>query len=97
MDPAYFPQPDVYMPERFEEGSNMYKDYAFFPFGIGPRSCVANRLGQIMSKAVVAKIVANYKLELLNKGDLGYGTTTLSLVPNEKIYINFIPNPSTSA
>lgn len=37
MDPEYFPEPHLYLPERFDEGSNMYKEYAFFPFGIGPR------------------------------------------------------------
>lgn len=38
-DPRFFENPNVFDPDRFENGSNFNND-AYLPFGIGPRMCV---------------------------------------------------------
>lgn len=39
-DPEYFPEPDRFMPERFDETNMQYNPTAFIPFGDGPRACI---------------------------------------------------------
>lgn len=38
-DEKYFPNPDKYIPERFEENVNI-NQLIHFPFGFGPRICI---------------------------------------------------------
>lgn len=40
-DPEYYPNPDVFDPERFsEENRATSKENAYIPFGAGPRMCI---------------------------------------------------------
>lgn len=40
-DPEYFPDPDVFDPERFSEGKkSLIKSFSYLPFGDGPRACI---------------------------------------------------------
>ncbi|KXJ68265.1 hypothetical protein RP20_CCG004662 [Aedes albopictus] len=42
MDETYFPEPERYNPERFDEASKKYDEKAYYPFGDGPRNCIGN-------------------------------------------------------
>ena len=49
--PEYFPEPEVYRPERWLRGEQTAKvnPYLLLPFGYGPRMCAGKyRLGIIM-------------------------------------------------
>lgn len=40
-DPKYFPKPQIYNPERFnEENRKTIPPYSYIPFGTGPRNCI---------------------------------------------------------
>lgn len=39
-DPAYFPEPMLYRPERFSDAEPTYNADAYMPFGDGPRACI---------------------------------------------------------
>lgn len=40
-DPEYFPNPDNFDPERFNErNKSKIVDYTYIPFGEGPRICI---------------------------------------------------------
>lgn len=39
-DEKYFPEPERFNPERFEEANKQYDEVAYFPFGEGPRMCI---------------------------------------------------------
>lgn len=41
-DARYFPEPERFWPERFEENIKQYDENAFVPFGEGPRMCIGN-------------------------------------------------------
>src|SRR6266487_3921591 len=62
-DPEQFPEPDQYKPERFLTESRDQKT-AFFPFGDGPRGCIAMRLGLMQTKLAIFNTIKNYKLSV---------------------------------
>lgn len=39
-DPANFPEPLLYRPERFSDEIPTYNQEAYIPFGDGPRTCI---------------------------------------------------------
>lgn len=40
-DKEHFPEPDMFIPERFsEENVSSIKSYTYLPFGCGPRNCL---------------------------------------------------------
>lgn len=39
-DPKYFPNPEKFMPSRFDKGNEDFVSNAFYPFGDGPRNCI---------------------------------------------------------
>uniref|UniRef100_A0A1I8P5Q4 Cytochrome P450 n=1 Tax=Stomoxys calcitrans TaxID=35570 RepID=A0A1I8P5Q4_STOCA len=64
-DPEYFPRPLEYIPERFLKDQMDYNPIAYMPFGQGPRQCIAQRMGLVNVKAALAKILANFNIEIM--------------------------------
>ena len=59
-----YPQPHLFKPERFLVRE--FSPYEFFPFGGGKRRCIGEALAKLELKLVVATIIANYELELID-------------------------------
>ena len=57
-NPKYFPEPEKFKPERFSEPVD---PYAFIPFGIGPRNCIAMRFALLEVKLTLAHIMTKFK------------------------------------
>ncbi|RZC41397.1 cytochrome P450 6k1, partial [Asbolus verrucosus] len=64
-DPRYFPDPEKYEPARFaEENVQTRPQFAYLPFGEGPRNCIGARFGNVSTKSGVAHIISEFEVEL---------------------------------
>ncbi|KAH7935998.1 hypothetical protein HPB52_016337 [Rhipicephalus sanguineus] len=62
-DPQLWPEPFRFNPERFSpEVAKGIHPGAFMPFGIGPKSCIANRFALLELKAALCKFLRTYEV-----------------------------------
>lgn len=62
-DAQYFPEPEKFDPDRFRDMDAVPKG-VFFPFGGGPRMCIAMRLSMLEMKVILATLLSTYSLSL---------------------------------
>ena len=66
-NPKFFPDPEVFDPERFtKEREATIPKYAYLPFGGGPRVCIGNSFAMMETRLAIATILQRYKLTLEN-------------------------------
>ncbi|HTG36584.1 MAG TPA: cytochrome P450 [Thermoanaerobaculia bacterium] len=59
--PDFWPNPEAFDPERFTpERSEGRPQFAYFPFGGGPRLCIGGRLAEMQSLLVLATVLQRY-------------------------------------
>ncbi|XP_024942643.1 uncharacterized protein LOC107269568 [Cephus cinctus] len=75
-DPKYYSNPDEFDPERTQEGKEELIG-ASLTFGIGPRSCVGQRIGTLMTKVGVITILSNYELSYKCKENEDFNAITI--------------------
>uniref|UniRef100_A0A8V0Z3F2 Cytochrome P450 family 3 subfamily A member 4 n=1 Tax=Gallus gallus TaxID=9031 RepID=A0A8V0Z3F2_CHICK len=63
-DPAYWPKPEEFRPERFskENGENI-DPYTFLPFGAGPRNCIGMRFALLIVKVAMVVLLQNFSFK----------------------------------
>ena len=67
-DEKYFPNPDCFDPERFSaENKVNIVPYTFIPFGVGPRSCIANRFALLETKILLFHVMKNLDIVVVEK------------------------------
>nr|XP_045016491.1 thromboxane-A synthase [Jaculus jaculus] len=63
-DPAYWPHPETFNPERFTaEARLQQRPFTYLPFGAGPRSCLGVRMGLLVVKLTLFHILCNFRFE----------------------------------
>ena len=62
--PEDWPDPDRFDPERHAPGIRK-PAYAWLPFGGGPRNCIGSAYGQVEARLVLARILQQVELELV--------------------------------
>ncbi|MFH8562821.1 cytochrome P450 [Streptomyces sp. NPDC017988] len=62
MNPAYWPEPEAFRPERFtpEEAAGRPR-LAYVPFGLGPRSCEGAGLAMVEAQLVLAVLLRRFR------------------------------------
>ena len=61
-DPDNYTEPDKFIPERFDEHSKKQRSqFAFLPFGAGPRNCIGMRFAIIEMKLLLANVLKGYQ------------------------------------
>ncbi|KAJ8720124.1 hypothetical protein PYW07_012167 [Mythimna separata] len=62
-DPKYFPNPNVFDPERFSpENKVKIQPYVYLPFGDGPRKCLGIRASKLFVLLCLASFLRKYKV-----------------------------------
>ncbi|KPJ12395.1 Cytochrome P450 9e2 [Papilio machaon] len=60
-DPAFYPDPDRFDPERFsKENKHLIKPFTYMPFGLGPRNCIGSRFALCEVKVLLYQVVRRY-------------------------------------
>ncbi|CAG9771772.1 unnamed protein product [Ceutorhynchus assimilis] len=60
-NPNIFPNPEEFMPERFQDYNNKFP-YAYTPFSAGPRNCIGQKFAMLEMLSTVSKVIRNFKL-----------------------------------
>jgi cytochrome P450 len=63
-DPRYFPRPDAFDPERFSDAAKAARpQFAYFPFGGGPRVCIGEGFAKMETVLVLACLLRRFQFE----------------------------------
>ncbi|XP_063995669.1 uncharacterized protein LOC135173024 [Diachasmimorpha longicaudata] len=93
-DPEYYPDPEVFNPERFsEEAKHLRHPMAHIPFGDGPKNCIGDRFALYQTKVGIIKILKNYRVKPTKLSPLPYKINISSVVLSTKdgIHLEFEP------
>lgn len=86
-NPRFWRHPEEFDPERFSpQGSDGRHQFAFFPFGGGPRACIGSRFALMEGPLVIAMVAQTYRLELI-PGQNITPEPTITLRPREGIRV----------
>ncbi|CAG9772146.1 unnamed protein product [Ceutorhynchus assimilis] len=84
-DPDYYPDPDVFDPERFNEENKLKRpDFTFLPFGEGPRMCIGLRFGMLQSRVGLISLIRNFSFSLNKKTSLPIRMSSGSVIISVK-------------
>ncbi|KAB0794253.1 hypothetical protein PPYR_13873 [Photinus pyralis] len=91
-DPKYYPEPERFDPERFsDENKSKIVPYSYFPFGVGPRSCIGNRFALLETKLLFFILLSKFELTVVEKTDipLPLCKKQFSLAASNGIWVGF--------
>lgn len=67
-DPNYYPNPNEFDPERFSnEAKKKRLPYTYLPYGLGPRNCLASKMGHMLVKIALITVLSKFSIELDDK------------------------------
>ncbi|XP_055604444.1 cytochrome P450 6d3-like [Uranotaenia lowii] len=66
-DERFYPDPNKFIPERFDHFENESSKVPYYPFGDGPRTCIGMRLGQLQVKLGLALLFSRFSLNLVDE------------------------------
>lgn len=92
-DPKYFPNPEIFDPERFnEENRKTIDPDTFIPFGAGPRHCIGTRFALMELKTVFYHLLLKFKFELSPKTDfpIQLDKSPFEMKPKNGIWIKLV-------
>ncbi|XP_053675737.1 cytochrome P450 6a8-like [Anopheles nili] len=89
-DPAHFPEPDEYRPERFSAEATARRDpHCYLPFGEGPRICIGMRFGSIQAKLGLASLLDRFRFSTYDRTQIPvqYSRTNFILGPANGVWL----------
>jgi cytochrome P450 len=74
-NPRYYPEPERFLPERFEE--NDRPEFAYVPFGGGARRCIGDAFARMEGVLVLATLARRFRFERIDAAPIGIASATL--------------------
>ncbi|KFQ74500.1 Cytochrome P450 3A29, partial [Phaethon lepturus] len=92
-DPAYWPEPEEFRPERFSKDSRESVDpYTFLPFGAGPRNCIGMRFALLVTKVALVVLLQNFSFRTCKDTPIPLVMDTKSFMqPKQPIVLKMVP------
>jgi len=87
-NPAIWPEPFVFKPERFDNPQNVNN---FYRFGMGSRRCLGFRYAHVMLKIILVSILRNFKIEIIGDDLNSNESPLVFLKSSEHTKILFTP------
>nr|NP_001352311.1 cytochrome P450 9e2 [Anoplophora glabripennis] len=92
-DPKYFPEPERFEPDRFsEENKKNIHPCTYFPFGLGPRTCIGAMLSLVEIKVMLFHLLHRFEIVPVEKTAVPlvfYKNTILNLKPVGGTWLGF--------
>jgi cytochrome P450 len=88
MSPEYYPEPEKFLPERWEAPDAA--SLPFFAFGYGARMCIGRKFAWTEMQIALARIVQNFTVELA-PGQTIEGVHSVTKGPKKGMKILFKP------
>nr|UDM55055.1 cytochrome P450 [Anopheles sinensis] len=82
MNEKYFPDPELYSPERFDEDTINHDPDAYYPFGTGPHNCIGLRQGVLVAKIGIILLLSKYNFRPSIPSKVKFASATISLAPD---------------
>lgn len=91
-NPEYYPDPDHFDPERFNDDNKATNSVYFMPFGGGPRMCIANRLAMIETKTMLYYLLKEFRLDVAADTEIPMKTMTsfIGAQPVNPFYLTLV-------
>jgi cytochrome P450 len=82
-DSRFWENPETFSPERFNDMSRI-NEFAYFPFGLGPRKCIGNQFALMSMTISLAMIGQQFILTPISSGKINLNPL-ITIRPKEKI------------
>lgn len=93
-NPGYFPNPEKFDPQRFSKAQlRTHPEYAYFPFGGGPRVCIGQALVETVAVLILVAITQRVRLKLVPNQRV-VPKTSITLLPNRPLKMHVYPAPA---
>ena len=86
-DERWYDAPDEFRPDRWtDEFEAQLPDYAYYPFGGGPRHCIGMRFARMEAKLAIATLAQRYRFETVTEPPLDLAMR-ITLSPTEPVEV----------
>jgi len=86
-DPRFFPDPDRFNPDRFSPERPQASQFAYIPFGGGPRICIGNHFTFTLLTMALATIAQRFRMTLRDDPAAIVPDPSLALRPRHGLHV----------